>query len=206
MEEPTTSPRTFPNWEQLYQEKSVETMPWFNPDLDADLEQALIPLQLLSGKVLDLGTGPGTQAIALAKRGFQVTATDLSATAIQLAQEKAQAEGFAITFRQDDILNSHLEHTFDFVLDRGVFHVFAPELRSDYVTVLSRLVKPSGYLFLKCFSSLEPGEEGPYRFTPEDIHEIFGDRFTVQSIEQTVYQGTLDPYPRALFCILQRQS
>lgn len=73
----------FPNWEALYQEKPVETMPWFNPDLDPDVEEALLTLDLSNGTALDLGTGPGTQAIALAERGFQVIATDLSETAIQ---------------------------------------------------------------------------------------------------------------------------
>ncbi|OUL27294.1 hypothetical protein BV378_11760 [Nostoc sp. RF31YmG] len=56
--------REFPNWEALYQEQAVETMPWFNPSLDPDVEEALLNLGLSNGSVLDLGTGPGTQAIA----------------------------------------------------------------------------------------------------------------------------------------------
>lgn len=56
-------------------------MPWFNPELDEDLENALDELGLRSGSALDLGTGPGTQAIHLARRGFDVTATDISETA-----------------------------------------------------------------------------------------------------------------------------
>jgi methylase of polypeptide subunit release factors len=70
----------------LYREQKVESMPWFNPDLDPDLVLALNRLNLHTGTALDLGTGPGTQAIALAERGFKVTATDISATAVQQAQ------------------------------------------------------------------------------------------------------------------------
>lgn len=55
--------REFPNWEALYQDKPVETMPWFNPSLDADVEDALLTLDLSTGSLLDLGTGPGTQAM-----------------------------------------------------------------------------------------------------------------------------------------------
>jgi len=196
--------REFPNWEQLYQDKAVESMPWFNPDLDPDLARALTKLNLHAGSGLDLGTGPGTQAIALAERGFQITATDLSATAIKQAASKAKARGLNISFQQDDILNSQLDQEFDFVWDRGCFHVFPPERRQDYVQVVDRLIKSNGYLFLKCFSHLQPGEEGPYRFAPEDIKEIFSSHFQVYAIEETVYQGTLDPLPRALFCILQK--
>ena len=59
---------------------------------------------------------------------------------------------------------------------------------------------------LKCFSQLQPGTQGPHRFTPEQIQEIFSSRLQVLSINETVYQGTLDPLPRALFCILQREA
>jgi hypothetical protein len=68
------------------------------------------------------------------------------------------------------------------------------------------LLKTGGYLFLKCFSRVQPGEEGPYRFTPEQIGEIFGSRLKVLSIKETVYQGTLDPLPRALFCTMRREG
>ncbi len=196
--------REFPNWEQLYQEKPVESMPWFNPDLDPDLDQALTQMNLNNGTVLDLGTGPGTQAIALAERGFKVTATDLSPTAIQKAQTIAQQKGLDISWQQDDILNSTLEQQFDVVFDRGCFHVFPPERRRDYVRVVNHLIKPNGYLLLKCFSHLEQREEGPYRFTAEEIKKIFSPPFNVLSVKDTVYHGTLSPLPLALFCILQK--
>lgn len=197
-------PRESRDWEQLYQEQEVESMPWFNPNLDADLEQALTKLSLHQGTALDLGTGPATQAIALAEKGFKVTGADISQTAINRAKAIAKEKGLDIDFRQDDILDSNLDQQFDFVFDRGCFHVFPPERRQDYVRVVSRLIKPKGYLFLKCFSHLQPGEEGPHRFTPEAIQEIFSSQFNICSIEDTVYQGTLDPLPRALFCILEK--
>jgi 2-polyprenyl-3-methyl-5-hydroxy-6-metoxy-1,4-benzoquinol methylase len=197
--------REFPDWEALYQEKSVETMPWFNPSLDTDVEHALLTLDLSAGEVLDLGTGPGTQAMALSQRGFRVTATDLSETAIRQAAAKATEQGVTVAFRQDDILNSHLDHSFDLILDRGCFHVLPPDSRSVYVQTVANLLKPKRYLLLKCFSQQETREAGPYRFTPEEIQQIFRERFALHSVEQTVYQGTLDPLPKALFCILEKQ-
>lgn len=197
-------PREFPDWEQLDQQQKVESLPWFSPKLDLDLDQALTRLNLHTGTALDLGTGPGTQAMALRERGFLVTATDISETAVRLAQEKAEPKGLDISFRRDDILNSKLKQTFDFVFARGCFHVLPPESRQDYVSVVARLIQPGGYLFLKCFSHKETRSSGPYRFTPAEIQEIFSSRFHLISVEETVYQGTLDPLPRALFCVLQK--
>lgn len=59
-------------------------------------------------------------------------------------------------------------------------------------------------LFLKCFSKKERGTWGPYRFSPRNIKALFGRRFEAKSIKETVYQGTLKPYPHALFCILRK--
>jgi cyclopropane fatty-acyl-phospholipid synthase-like methyltransferase len=195
--------RELPHWEELYQHQEIESMPWFNPELDDDLENALDELVLRSGSALDLGTGPGTQAIHLARRGFAVTATDISEAAIRLASEKSRKQGLEIIWVQDDILDTRLDQQFDLIFDRGLFHVLAPERRVDYVRIVNGLLKTGGYLFLKCFSRLQPGEQGPYRFTPEQIREIFGDQLNVLSIKETVYQGTLDPLPRALFCVMR---
>lgn len=197
-------PHEFPNWEKLYQEQQVESMPWFNPNLDLDLDKALNKLNLDTGTALDLGTGPGTQAMALAQRGFKVTATDISEAAVRLAEAKAKEKGLDIDFQQDDILNTKLDRVFDFVFDRGCFHVFHPQQRQDYVRTVAVLIKPKGYLFLKCFSYKETRESGPYRFTPEEIQEIFSSQFKVFSIEETVFQGTLEHFPQALFCILEK--
>lgn len=198
--------RAFPRWEELYQEGQVESMHWFNPELDDDLKRALDELGLRAGSALDLGTGPGTQAMQLARGGFVVTATDISGTAIRLAKARAEKLGLDIMWEQDDILETRLDRPFDFIFDRGCFHVLAPERRRDYVRTAAGLLKTSGHLFLKCFSRLQPGEQGPYRFRPEQIGEIFGNWFDVLAVRETVYQGTLDPLPRALFCVMRRKD
>lgn len=199
-----TLEQKLPNWEALYQEQAVETMPWFNPSLDPDVEEALLILELSNGSVLDLGTGPGTQAIALAERGFQMIATDLSETAIRQAAAKANQKGLEILFQQDDILNSCLEQSFNVILDRGCFHVLQPQSYSIYVQTVASLLNSKCYLLLKCFSQEETREKGSYRFSPEEIQQIFKERFNLRLAKQTVYHGTLNPPPKALFCILEK--
>ena len=78
--------KDFPDWETLYKTQKIETMPWYNEDLDSDLEKELNQRSITKGKFLDLGTGPGTQATLLAKRGFRVIGSDLSEAAIRRAR------------------------------------------------------------------------------------------------------------------------
>jgi 2-polyprenyl-3-methyl-5-hydroxy-6-metoxy-1,4-benzoquinol methylase len=197
--------RAFPNWRELYREQAVEKMPWYYAALDPDLERALAAHPLVGGRALDLGTGPATQAFALARRGFEVTGSDLSAHAIELARARAAEQGVAVDFVQDDILNTKLQGSFDLILDRGCYHVFEPELRSRYARTVTTLIKPLGLLFLKCFSEEQPGDVGPYQSSPAQIEATFSESFDVLTIERTIYQGTLEQPPRALFCTLQRR-
>lgn len=198
------------DWEKLYLEGEVETMPWFHPVLDSDLDRALEDYKIFTGAtVLDLGTGPGTQAIALAELGFNVTATDISEAAIKKADqrigERRRLEGrLDVEFIRDDILDTRLDKRFDVVIDRGCFHVLPPEKWRDYVRNVEHLLNPLGYLFLKCFSHLEPMEGGPYRFTPEEIKGVFGPVFKVLDIKETLFYGTLQEKPRALFCVMRK--
>jgi 2-polyprenyl-3-methyl-5-hydroxy-6-metoxy-1,4-benzoquinol methylase len=200
-----SDPRNFPDWDELYRSDAVEKLPWYSIALDPDVEAAFARHKIPSGWVLDLGTGPGTQAIALAERGFVVTATDVSSAAVAYAARKAQARRVAVTFVQDDVLATRLAGPFDVILDRGCFHVLAPEQRPLYVDAVHRLLAPSGWLFLKTFSHHQPGGQGPYRFAPDEIRRLFdGAGFRVLEIVDTVFQGQLDPFPRALFSAIRR--
>src|SRR5580692_7646678 len=135
-----TQPRGFPSWQELYKQDVIEKLPWYWPALDPDVDAALARHRIASGHVLDQGTGPGTQAIALAQRGFTVTASDLSDAAIAYAARKAKAGGVNVDFVQDDVLASRLSGPFDVIFDRGCFHVLSPEQRAGYVETIHRLL------------------------------------------------------------------
>jgi len=162
-------------------------------------------MNLTKGKFLDLGTGPGTQAIQLEKLGFESTGSDISKSAIDKAQQLSSKVNFVV----DDILNSSFpNNAFDFILDRGCFHVFEPMLRKDYLNQLKRILKDDGILFLKVMSIEEkglPDDEGPYRFSKQEILDIFENNFEVKEIKSTVYYGTLDPLPKALFAVIKQK-
>jgi len=97
-----------------------------------------------AGKVLEVASGEGRNAVALALKGFQVTAIDFSAVAQARAQKLAADSGASVTWKNSDL---------DF---------FLPELLSFDAIVcvdfkvpitllknLSRGLKSSGHLFME---------------------------------------------------------
>ena len=72
---------------------------------------------LTPGTALDLGCGQGGDAIWLASLGWQVTAADVSATALAFAADRAAAAGVteAIEWERHDLALSFPSGTFDLV-------------------------------------------------------------------------------------------
>jgi SAM-dependent methyltransferase len=197
--------RGFPEWDSLYKNQRVETMPWYNEKLDSDLEEEISKrLALHKGRFLDLGTGPATQAVQIARKGYLVTGSDISPAAIHRATEVYGTRP-NVSFVIDNILDSNFrDDEYEYIFDRGCFHVLHPSERLTYVKEIKRILKGDGILFLKCFSIDEKREEGPYRFSKKQISEIFEkESFRVIRIKDTVYQGTLDPLPAALFVVMK---
>jgi len=192
--------KKFSDWNELYHNE-VEKLPWYYDALDNDLEEEIRILGVMTGRFLDLGTGPGTQAIQLSKIGYSVTGTDISEGAIKRARRLSNK----VNFKVDNILETQLnEEEFDFIFDRGCFHVLAPENRRDYVKTVHKVLAKNGFLFLKCFSIKEPMTESPYKFSAKDISSLFARYFNILKIKETVYQGTLETWPKALFVVMKK--
>lgn len=198
--------KEFDDWDSYYKDNDVEDMPWYDSNLDMDLKNEIQSRNLSKGKFLDLGTGPGTQAIQLSKLGFDVTGTDLSENAIK----KAKNLSSKVNFVTDDFLNSKLpQNEFDFIFDRGCFHIFDIDQIENYVNQIKRILVDNGILFLKCMSIEEktlPEDEGPNRLSQSELKQVFSNDFEIQTIKDSIFQGKIDPLPKALFSVMKKKT
>jgi len=198
-------------WEEQYRDDDVETMPWFCPDLDCDVAAAIDRLHIAPAMALDVGAGPGTQSIALAKLGFQVTGTDISPSAVKKAQARADKETVAVRFVCDDVLQTGLNSgemntSFALIIDRGCFHVVDPDQQAGYVKAIASLLDDGGYLLLKTFHKQERCEQGPpNRFEAADISKLFAADFDLIESCDSAFKGNAEFSPKALFCVLTKR-
>lgn len=131
------------------------------------------------GRALDLGCGTGTNAITLAKSGWQVVGVDFVRRAISLAKKNAEQYDVQVDFRVEDV--THLESVsgkFDLVLDMGCFHSLPSSTRQSYILKIKQLLADDGtfllYLFLKpgSDSSGTGASEADLRFITEKLELV----------------------------------
>ena len=99
--------------------------------------------------VLDVCTGSGCIAIAIAKEtGAEVTASDLSAEALSLAKENAEANGVGVTFVESDLLEK-VEGKFDLIVCNP------PYVPTGFIAKMQREVRE-----FEPHMALDGGEDG----------------------------------------------
>lgn len=105
---------------------------------------ALIPAR---GAVLEVAPGPGFLSIELAKRGFGVSAVDISKTFVDLARRNAAAAAVSVRFEVGDAAHLPIPDTSqDLVVCRAAFKNFAEPVAA--LREMRRVVRPGGSVLL----------------------------------------------------------
>jgi len=169
---PPGGPVTPEGWEQRYLDRNT---PWDlggpPPALVRLLGDDAVPQ---GARVLVPGAGYGHDAFAFARAGCRVVAVDLSLSACTALRAHAWRAGLRIDTLQADVLAlpSTFDGTFDFVWEQTCLCALPPERRSDYVSVLRRVLKPGGRLLALLWNHGQPGGP-PYDITPALARELF---------------------------------
>lgn len=188
-----------------YLEANPELILWNHLEIDSDLDEELRNEHITSGKFLDVGTGSGRQAIWLYKKGFDVTGIDL----VPYAYSQAELNEPGIRFMEDNILQTKLTETFDYIFDRGCYHSIDPSERMLYFEQIHKLLNKKGLLFMKCRSA-DPSENPlgydkamPYCIS-KDL-DIPKNCFRVKKVKPTEYLSTTnEPIFNALFFVIEK--
>ena len=154
---------------------------------------------LTPGQALDVGCGEGADAIWLARRGWTVTAIDISDVAISRAREAAEQAGVTVEWLSGDAQQTPLPAgSFDLV---SLQYPALPKAAGETaVRTLLDAVRPGG-LLLAVYHDLDhehrdhmksQGFDPTDYFGADDLAGLLGDEFTV---ELHAVEPRIDPPP-----------
>ena len=131
-------------------------------------------LRRLSGRAAVVGCGLGDDAEFLADRGMEVTAFDISPTAVGMA--RLRFDKSSVSYVAADLLDlpADWNRGFDFVFEAYTIQVLQGEQRRKAIANVARLVAPGGTLLVIARARDESGEPGkmPWPLTRDEILAI----------------------------------
>jgi SAM-dependent methyltransferase len=145
----------------------------------------IIPFEQIRGKrVLEIGCGMGLHTEVMARAGADVTAIDLTPTAVEATTRRLQLKNFGARVMEADA--EHLpfpDGAFDFVWSWGVIHHSSRTGR--LVREIARVLAPSGECRIMVYN--RDGMPARIIFLRDFILKA---KWRRQTFEETLYQGT----------------
>jgi SAM-dependent methyltransferase len=132
--------------------------------------------------VLDVSCGIGTQAIGLARLGFNVTASDLSAAGIARAREESLARGLSIRYSVCDMREAAVHHGSGFDLaiccDNSITHLLTDADIACALQQMHACLRPGGGC-LMTVRDYDKEERGTGLVKPYGTREVDGKRILI---------------------------
>ena len=158
-------------WDKKY--RKGRWAPW-NSDLPAApvLQEAIKKKEIKPCRTVVLGCGSGSNAIFLAKKGFDVTAIDVAPSALGIAMADAKKAGVKVRWVLADVLKLPESKPYDLIFDRGCYHNVRYVDAAGFVASMKQLTRPGSRCFVfSCNRDSAPGiREKTMR---DDFSELF---------------------------------
>ena len=202
-------PRKEFDWDDFYRQG---TPSWDTGLVEPDLVRLVKEKKIKPCPTLEIGCGSGVDAIFLAKNGFEVTAVDSSAMAIDRAHSRARKGNVLLRIVYDDIFKfMQNSQSYEFVYDIGFYHFIRKTDLTHYLDMLWKLTKP-GSLFFTLAGSDEVEYEGPpehLRFLPtvsrDEIFSELGSIFEEVEVRPRTIYSRFRAEPHAAWACLFRR-
>ena len=154
-------------------------------------------------KILDLGSGTGRNSNYFARLGADVTAIEISETALELGKKQAENEELNVKYIHGNIGSKYNfpAESFDVVLDATSSNSLNDIEREIYLSEVKRVLKKDGYFFVRALCldgdnnakkllKLFPGKEKHTYilpevglvervFTQDDFRKTYGEYFEI---------------------------
>lgn len=197
------------HWEQVYQTKTPNQVSWTQ-------EKPKIALEIIrsfglpkTAKIIDVGGGDSTLVDYLLLEGYEnITVLDISAKALEKAQNRLGDQASKVTWIVSDITSLQPQSTYDIWHDRAAFHFLTTnEHIEKYWNIVNKVV--SNFLIVGTFS-----EQGPTKcsgleirqYNKESLSKVFVQEFDRISCIEEEHLTPFDTLQHFLFCSFKRKK
>lgn len=183
-------------------------IPWAdlkpNPNLVDWLNRGEIPF---AGRAVTVGCGLGDDAEELARRGFDVTAFDVSPTAIDWCRKRFPNS--KVNYAVADLLNppDDWRRRFDFVHETYTLQALPLEFRPRATHSVADFIAPGGHALIICRArdNDTPPAGPPWPLSREDLDQFIRNEHLIQTSFED-YQDASDDPPTRRFRVAYRRS
>jgi SAM-dependent methyltransferase len=142
------------HWQNIYQEKSVSEVSWYQTEPKLSLELILNTQIAKNEAIIDVGGGASVLVDYLYKNDFtNLSVLDISGNALTVAKRRFGDLAKQIEWIEADITQFKPPHQFSLWHDRAVFHFLTEASdRKLYVDVLKNSLRSSGHLIIAAFA------------------------------------------------------
>ena len=157
-------------FEGLYHDNknSQEKIPWAKQCANPMLLRYLQEHQPHKGKALVIGCGLGDDAHALVLAGHEVTAIDISQSALDMAKERFFDS--QINFVKQDIFE--YEEKFDLVFEAFTIQSLPRKFRGQMIEAIAKTVAKEGRLLIVAHQQTQIFEGPPWPLTQEEVESF----------------------------------
>jgi SAM-dependent methyltransferase len=197
-------------FETLYAEAkgNSDAIPWADRGVNGWLTNWIktAKLNLQNSQVLVVGCGLGDDAEYLAKLGANVTAFDLSQTAIDWCHHRFPTS--QVNYQAVDLFSAPVEWKFgfDLVIEIYTIQALPANIRPNAIDCIGNFVAPNGKLFVVC-RGRDPEDACdnlPFPLTKDELTRFTDTGLTQVSFEDSI--DTFDTTPTRRFRIVYERS
>ncbi len=160
----STSRKT--HWEQVYQDKPVDQVSWFQREPRRSLELIEASGMSKDAPIIDVGAGASVLVDQLLLNGYtDLSVLDISKNALDISKRRLGNRAIDVAWLVDDVTEFQPGRSYALWHDRAVFHFLTdPSQQSAYRSALMRALASGGQAIIGTFAV-----DGPLRCSGLEI-------------------------------------
>jgi ubiquinone/menaquinone biosynthesis C-methylase UbiE len=198
------------HWEHIYETKGSTQVSWYQKHAQLSLQFIQNTGIPKNAHIIDIGGGASPLVDDLIAASFQhISVLDISATALQLAQQRLGRQAAHVNWIEADVTEANLPPVaYDVWHDRAVFHFLTDEAdRQRYINTVRQTIRTGGHVIVATFAPDGPDHCSGLevvRYSPNSLHDEFGEGFELKDSTRETHHTPFGTEQNFIYCYCRK--